>query len=108
MKVVDNLQVFIDRVHVRYEDDGVSVPGVSFALGVTLDHIHAQSTDADWTPSFLTVAQKLAHKLVSLKHLAVYFNTNDKPLQYASIDDFQLQMRRLVRLSSSTSSSSSY
>lgn len=61
MKIVDNMQIFIDKVgktialdnpfqvHVRYEDSQ-SVPGKPFSFGITLDHIHIQSTDYDWKP----------------------------------------------------------
>jgi hypothetical protein len=41
---------------------------------------------------------------VSLKHLAVYFNTSDNnggALRYNSIEDFQDKMRALVLLSPS-------
>lgn len=49
MKIVDNMQIFIDKIHVRYEDSQ-SVPGNPFAFGITLDHIHVQSTDYSWKP----------------------------------------------------------
>ncbi len=96
MKVVDNIQIFLDRVHVRYEDEGRGEP---FAAGLTLDALHAQSTDAQWQPSFLTVAQKIVHKLVSLSHLALYFNTSGpgaRPLTYTSLAELQEAMRAQI------------
>lgn len=98
------------QVHVRYEDTQ-SVPGRPFTFGVTLDHIHIQSTDYDWKPgkpylivsypkAFLSVGQKIMHKLVSLNHLGVYFNTGDSehalPLLYKDVPDLQNQMDKLV------------
>jgi len=63
MKVVDNLQVFLNNIHIRYEDD-MSHPGKPFVVGITLDRLHAQSTDDMWKPTFLTVGSKLMHKVL--------------------------------------------
>jgi vacuolar protein sorting-associated protein 13A/C len=60
MKVVDNLQIFIDKIHIRYEDQ--SSHNVPFAFGITVEHLHAQSTDGDWRPTFLNVGQDIVHK----------------------------------------------
>lgn len=62
MKVVDNLQVFVERVHIRYEDEG-SEESTPFSAGLTLELLHAQSTDPHWQPSFLSVSQALLHKV---------------------------------------------
>jgi len=99
MKIVDNLQVFVEKIHIRYEDSQ-SVPGSPFAFGVTLDHLHIQSTDYNWTPAFLSVGQAILHKLVNLNHLGVYFDTgssnNAKPLKYTDLADLQQQMRQMI------------
>ena len=62
-KVVDNVQIFIDSVHVRYEDSQTSE--APFAFGITLEKLHAQSTNSDWVPSFVADATKLIFKLVT-------------------------------------------
>ena len=41
------LQLHVRDIHLRYEDD-ISIPGQSFAFGVTIDSISAQSADASW------------------------------------------------------------
>jgi len=74
MQIVDNVQVYIDRVHVRYED-AVSTKKGAFAVGITLDHIHMQSTDAEWKPTFLTVGSAVMYKLLTVRNLAAYFHT---------------------------------
>jgi len=77
-KVVTNLQIFIDKIHVRYEDD-TTHPGVPlfppllimivlsqnpFVYGMTLESLYAQSTDFGWNPTFLTETnQPLVHKV---------------------------------------------
>ncbi|KAK5662658.1 hypothetical protein OQA88_8574 [Cercophora sp. LCS_1] len=78
-KIVDNLQVTVKNIHVRYED-AISAPGHPFALGVTLEEFSAISTDGNWTPTFIQDSTKTTHKLATLEALAVYWNTDTKLL----------------------------
>ncbi len=73
--IVDNLQVTIKNVHIRYEDS-IAAPGHPFALGVTLKEMSAVSTDANWTPTFLQSTSGTTHKLAVLNALAFYWNTD--------------------------------
>ncbi|KAI0145262.1 vacuolar protein sorting-associated protein 13 [Xylariaceae sp. FL1272] len=74
-KIVDNLQVTVKNIHVRYEDS-ISAPGHPFALGVTLEEFSAVSTDGEWKPTFIQNTSKTTHKLATLAALAVYWNTD--------------------------------
>ncbi|KAI9761476.1 MAG: hypothetical protein M4579_000986 [Chaenotheca gracillima] len=74
-KIVDNLQVTVKNIHVRYEDS-ISTPGHPFALGLTLEEFSAVSTDGQWNPSFIQTSQGVTHKLATLGALAVYWNTD--------------------------------
>lgn len=74
-KIVDNLQVTIKNIHVRYEDS-ISAPGHPFALGVTLEEFSAISTDGEWKPTFIQDSGKVTNKLATLGALAVYWNTD--------------------------------
>ena len=76
-KIVDNLQVTVKNIHVRYED-AISAPGHPFALGITLEEFSAVSTDGEWTPTFIQDSTKTTHKLAKLESLAVYWNTDTK------------------------------
>ncbi|KAI8057703.1 hypothetical protein BDF22DRAFT_772292 [Syncephalis plumigaleata] len=78
-KIVDNLQISISNIHIRYEDN-VSHPGHMFALGITLHKLSAQSTDANWNVTFIEHASDTIHKLCKLECLAVYFNTETHSL----------------------------
>lgn len=73
--IVDNLQVSIKRIHVRYEDS-ISAPGHPFAIGLTLQEFSAVSTDENWRPSFIQSSSSSTHKLVVLGALAFYWNTD--------------------------------
>ncbi|KAG6259689.1 hypothetical protein E4U24_000004 [Claviceps purpurea] len=74
-KIVDNLQVTVKNIHIRYEDS-ISTPGHPFALGLTLEEFSAVSTDGQWTPTFIQDSNATSHKLATLGALAVYWNTD--------------------------------
>ncbi|KAK3196447.1 Vacuolar protein sorting-associated protein 13 [Lecanicillium sp. MT-2017a] len=74
-KIVDNLQVTVKNIHVRYEDS-ISAPGHPFALGLTLEEFSAVSTDGQWKPTFIQDSSNVTHKLATLGALAVYWNTD--------------------------------
>ncbi|KAI1419606.1 hypothetical protein F5Y12DRAFT_231448 [Xylaria sp. FL1777] len=78
-KIVDNLQVTVKNIHVRYEDS-ISAPGHPFALGATLGEFSAVSTDGQWEPTFIQNTSQTTHKLATLAALAVYWNTDSELL----------------------------
>ena len=77
--VVENLQIEINSVHIRYEDD-ISIPGRPFACGFYLESLAAQTCDDAWSPKFVhrdpaaPSQQIMAFKLVELQNMAAYFN----------------------------------
>ena len=78
-KIVDNLQITVRHIHVRYEDS-ISAPGHSFALGVTLEEFSAVSTDGQWNPTYIQDSDGPTHKLATLGALAIYWNTDTQLL----------------------------
>jgi len=78
-KIVDNLQISINNIHIRYEDK-LSDPGHPFAVGLTLSEFSAVSTDSDWKPTFIEGETGSIHKLITLGSLAVYWNTDSRSL----------------------------
>lgn len=73
--IVDNLQVSIKNIHIRYEDT-IAAPGHPFALGLTLKEFSAVSTDENWRPSYIEATSGTTHKLAVLGELAFYWNTD--------------------------------
>lgn len=73
--IVDNLQISIKNVHVRYED-AISAPGHPFAIGLTLKEMSAVSTDSDWRPTFIQATSGNSHKLAVLNSFGLYWNSN--------------------------------
>lgn len=78
-KIIDNLQITVKNIHVRYEDS-ISAPGHPFALGLTLQEFSAISTDGKWQPTYIQNSAGTTHKLATLGALAVYWNTDSKLL----------------------------
>ena len=76
--IVENLQLDIKGVHLRYEDDVSSSSSVT-ATGVMIESLSAQTCDQTWSPKFVNrdplLGQLDAFKLVSLSGLSVYIDT---------------------------------
>ncbi|XP_063232383.1 intermembrane lipid transfer protein Vps13D [Bacillus rossius redtenbacheri] len=69
--IVENLQLKIRDVHMRYEDREAG--GQAFALGVTMGALSAQSCDDTWAPRFVGPEMgEASFKLLELSGLAVY------------------------------------
>lgn len=79
-KVVDNVQIHVKGIHIRYED-GTSTPEHPFAAGLTLNEFKAVSTDANWVEAFIHDSLHGVHKLVQLGALAIYFDTDTESLE---------------------------
>ena len=75
--IIENLQVQIRDVHIRYEDD-VTFPSRPFACGFSIESLTAHSCDQNWTPKFVYREQgeTMAYKVVELQNMAAYLNTD--------------------------------
>ncbi|KAG0003109.1 hypothetical protein BGZ80_007728 [Entomortierella chlamydospora] len=85
-KVVDNLQVSINNIHIRYEDK-MSDPKHPFSAGLTLSQLSAVSTDGQWVPTFIHDEANTIHKLATLDSLAMYWNTDSESLGGKATDE---------------------
>ncbi|KAK4542998.1 hypothetical protein LTR36_005996 [Oleoguttula mirabilis] len=77
--IIDNVQIQVKNVHIRYED-AVSDPGHPFAAGLTLQELSAVSTDENWRPTWVQSTTPTTHKLATLGSLAVYWDTDTELL----------------------------
>lgn len=73
--IIDNVQIQVKNVHIRYED-ALSDPGHPFAAGITLQELSAVSTDENWKPTWIAGSSATTHKLATLGSLAVYWDTD--------------------------------
>ncbi|KAK6541287.1 hypothetical protein TWF694_008645 [Orbilia ellipsospora] len=94
-KIVDNLQVTIKNIHIRYEDS-ISTPGHPFALGFTLEEFSAISTNENWQPIFIQGNVAITHKLGKLSSLAIYWNTDTGLLGQGSHETVLKEFPRLI------------
>ncbi|KAF9435541.1 hypothetical protein BGZ76_006083 [Entomortierella beljakovae] len=85
-KVVDNLQVSINNIHIRYEDK-MSDPKHPFSAGLTLSQLSAVSTDGEWVPTFIQDEANTIHKLATLDSLAMYWNTDTRSLGGKDVEE---------------------
>jgi len=83
--IIDNVQIQVKNVHIRYEDD-LSDPGHPFAAGLTLQELSAISTDENWKPTWVAGSSNTTHKLATLGSLSVYWDT-DTELIGSSTDE---------------------
>ncbi|KAF8873711.1 vacuolar protein sorting-associated protein 13 [Gymnopilus junonius] len=75
LHVINNVQVTVKNIHVRYEDN-MSVLGHPFAAGITLAGFTAVSVDGNWQPAFIESTAGAIHKLAKLQSLSLYFDTD--------------------------------
>ncbi|XP_013405463.1 vacuolar protein sorting-associated protein 13D-like isoform X2 [Lingula anatina] len=76
--IVENLQLKVNNVHIRYEDNQ-TIPGCSFACGIRIKSLSAQSTDGSWVPKFVHKAEAgVMHKLLDLQDFSIYWDTDAK------------------------------
>ncbi|EQC27277.1 hypothetical protein SDRG_14898 [Saprolegnia diclina VS20] len=76
-KILDNLEFHVRRIHVRLED--TTSGDHPFAVGLTMESLHVQSTDAQWQPTYVASSEPFIYKSVELNHLSAYLNP-DGPL----------------------------
>lgn len=94
-KIIDNLQIVIKNIHIRFEDQ-ISHSGAPFSLGLTLSNLSAVSTDADWNEAFLDDPKAPTHKLAKLDSLAVYWTPKSESLRGLAPDEFLEAFKKLV------------
>lgn len=74
-KILDNLQITVRNIHIRYEDK-LSNPQHPFSAGITLSEFSAVSTDENWTPTFIQNSSQGIHKIARLDSLSLYWDTD--------------------------------
>ncbi|KAL0951191.1 hypothetical protein HGRIS_007919 [Hohenbuehelia grisea] len=94
-KVLNNLQIEVNRVHIRYEDR-YSVPGHLFAAGITLSEFKTRSVNEKWEPAFVGSTAGVIHKLATLHSLAVYFDTDCESVAGRSPSEFSKIFKNMI------------
>lgn len=92
-KIIDNLQITIKHIHIRYEDS-TSVPDHQFSIGVSLEELSAVSTNDKWEPSFIQDTKSVTHKLATLNSLSVYWNTDSESICNSDLEEIIDYMKK--------------
>lgn len=95
-KIVDNLQVTIKKIHIRYEDQKSILSKNSCSIGITLSELSAVSADENWNPSFIAITQKITNKLLTLNSLCFYWNTNCPSINHANTEELLNSFRSSI------------
>ena len=82
-KILDNLEISITNVHIRYEDS-LSIPRHVISAGVTISEFIVASADELWAPRLTARRTESVNsksfsmrKLINLKNLSVYCHSNE-------------------------------
>lgn len=95
-KIVDNVQVSIKNIHIRYEEmDGVFSES-SYAVGLTLSELSVVSTNEQWEPSFISITSAIARKLLTLNSLSVYWNTESDSVYHPDQEELFRRLRNSI------------
>ncbi|XP_038078266.1 vacuolar protein sorting-associated protein 13D-like isoform X2 [Patiria miniata] len=95
--VLENIQLKVRDVHIRYEDT-TTIPNESFAFGITIKSLSAQSTDENWKARIVQGEKDaMRFKLLQLENFAIYWDTNIQLYGDLDINDLRdaLQKREV-------------
>ncbi|XP_033127425.1 vacuolar protein sorting-associated protein 13A-like [Anneissia japonica] len=94
-QIIKNLQVEIQNIHIRYEDN-VTNSQAPFSAGVSLHNLSFETTNADWQPCILEQAVKMVYKLVKLDCLALYLNSNTRLFSSMSKEQCLMSLKSTI------------
>lgn len=92
--IVENLQLHIKDVHIRYEDS-ITIPDYPFCCGLNIDSLTAQSCDMNWIPGFTSnwTQNDATFKLVELNSFSLYLNRISEEDFLSKCDSSELKER---------------
>ncbi|KAJ0183073.1 hypothetical protein K1T71_001049 [Dendrolimus kikuchii] len=71
--IVNNLQIYVRNVHVRYEDSISSKDG-PLACGLCLQSLSIETTNSKWKPSVTPVNASTVYQMMRVESLSIYWN----------------------------------
>eukprot|EP00117_Sycon_ciliatum_P026958 scpid12351/ scgid0886/ Vacuolar protein sorting-associated protein 13D len=90
--ILDKVQFLATNVHIRYEDS-ITIPGQTFAVGITIDKLSAQNAGDEWKPEGVTTDADLACKVLELEKFRVHWDVHATIPEDESTDDFMKRMK---------------
>uniref|UniRef100_A0A0N5AAX4 Ricin B-type lectin domain-containing protein n=1 Tax=Syphacia muris TaxID=451379 RepID=A0A0N5AAX4_9BILA len=75
--VLNNIQVILTNVHIRYEDNSTLPNGVPFCCGIRIHNVSIQTTDSSGKVEYIQPQDGVnTFKKLELEGLSVYWNSN--------------------------------
>ncbi|XP_054162795.1 intermembrane lipid transfer protein VPS13D-like [Oppia nitens] len=91
--IVENVQLKIRSVHIRYEDCS-TIPGIPFAAGIIIKSLSVHSTDENWIPKYVTRDNsEYLRKLLEMDGFSAYWDTNTQLFSHLDLPEMVKQMR---------------
>jgi vacuolar protein sorting-associated protein 13A/C len=101
-QIINNVQIKITDIHIRYEDSTSITSGNPFALGLTLSELSVHTTDEFWLQSLVAATVSRIFKVAQLEGLAMYMNCNTSMFQYDHPEAFNRLFQDTIASKSST------
>jgi vacuolar protein sorting-associated protein 13A/C len=98
--IVDNLEVQVTNIHIRYEDP-LSDPGRVFCMGITLDKIILTTTDEQWNVRFVkrdanNRTGTSMNKLGTICNVGLYWNIETTSQAKLSSEEWERNMFEMI------------
>lgn len=89
--IVENLQLNIKDVHIRYEDS-ITIPDRHFCCGLTIESLTAQSCDSNWAPGFTAnwAQNQATFKIVELNSFCLYLDPLEADEVFSTLESNEL------------------
>jgi hypothetical protein len=94
-KIVDNLEITLKNIHIRYEDDS-HLNGSTNSAGVTLSKFAFTTCDENWKTSFVARHGEPIRKLIKVENFGVYWNMQSQRLAGLSKEEWEKAMHNII------------
>lgn len=71
-RIYDNVQLHLNNIKIRYEDD-ITIPKTPFVAGINIDRISLESTDEGWVPKFISGGDE-SFRMITIGNFSAYWN----------------------------------
>lgn len=108
VKIIDNLEISLKNVHIRYEDS-ITLPNKTLSAGITISSIALTTTDENWKESFVNRdtgkpgVDHRTHKLGQMENFGIYWIVDSEKFENLTSVEWKARMQSMI-YSSSTSS----
>ena len=98
-KIIDNLEITLKNVHIRYEDSQ-TIPGTPFSAGITLNSFTLSTCDEKWHERYvardINLASTSIRKLAKLHNFGLYWMTKSVVFSDQNFKEWSKSMQDLI------------